>query len=506
MSGELSPADLAQIEARGIAREEVERQLALHASPPSPIRLERPCGIGDGIETVAAAEQETYARLAEAAAAAGRITVFVPASGAATRMFESLLSWPARESLPPAEELARRAAAGDRAAADLLRLARELDAFAFYGELRELFARRGHDLDEVRERHRHDRILAALLDAEGLGLADLPKALVPFHAADGGPRTALEEQIEEASLYARDDAGRTRIHVTVGPEFAERCRAVAARRPQGAARADITLSHQSAATDTIAATLDARPFRQADGTLLFRPGGHGALLANLASTNADLVVIKNIDNVLPASGRALVVRWKKLLLGRLLAVRAEIDRLLDELAAGVDRAAAARRFLSEVLGVSSAPDEAAALVDLLDRPLRVCGVVRNTGEPGGGPFWVRRRATLSRQIVESSQVDHGDLEQERIWTAATHFNPVDIVAALRDRHGRPYDLFRYVDREAVLIADKSHGGEPLRALEHPGLWNGSMAGWNTIFVEVPGETFAPVKTLFDLLRPEHRGS
>jgi hypothetical protein len=505
MSGELSPADLAQIEARGMAREEVERQLALYASPPPRIRLERPCRIGDGIETIAGGEQTAYARLAEDAATAGRITVFVPASGAATRMFESLLGWPARESLPPAEELVRRAVAGDRAADDLLRLVRELEGFAFYGELRELLARRGHDLREIREHHGHDRILAALLDAEGLGLADLPKALVPFHAAEGEPRTALEEQIAEASLYARDGAGRTRMHFTVAPEFAERCRAVAARRPPAAARADIALSHQSAATDTIAATRDARPFRQADGTLLFRPGGHGALLANLAAANADLVVIKNIDNVLPASGRALVVRWKKLLLGRLLAVRAEIDRLLDELQSAAGRAAA-RRFLAEVLGVSSAADEAAALVDLLDRPLRVCGVVRNTGEPGGGPFWVRQGATVSRQIVESSQVDHGDPEQERIWTAATHFNPVDIVAALRDRHGRPYDLFRYVDREAVFIAEKSHGGEPLRALEHPGLWNGSMAGWNTIFVEVPGETFAPVKTLFDLLRPEHRGS
>jgi hypothetical protein len=295
------------------------------------------------------------------------------------------------------------------------------------------------------------------------------------------------------------------MHVTISPEFTERCRAVAARRPQGGGRAELALSHQSAATDTIAATRDARPCRQAVGTLLFRPGGHGALLANLAGAKADVVVIKNIDNVLPRSGRGLVVRWKKLLLGRLLAVRAGIDRLLDELASGADGATTAA-FLAEVLGVKTAAGDRAALVDRLDRPLRVCGVVRNTGEPGGGPFWVRRGTAVSRQIVESSQVEHGDPEQERIWNAATHFNPVDIVAALRDRHGRPYDLARYVDRDAVFVADKSHGGEPLRALEHPGLWNGSMAGWNTIFVEVPGETFAPVKTLFDLLRPEHRGS
>jgi hypothetical protein len=505
MNGELSPADLAQIEARGIAREEVERQLALHASPPPRIQLERPCRIGDGIETMGAADQAAYLRLAEEAAAAGRITVFVPASGAASRMFESLLGWPARESLPSAAALAERAAAGDRAAGDLLRLGREIEAFAFHDELRELLARRGHDLSEIRAQHRYDRILGALLDAEGLGLADLPKALVPFHVADGEPRTALEEQIDEAALYARDATGRTRMHVTISPEFTERCRAVAARRPQGGGRAELALSHQSAATDTIAATRDARPFRQADGTLLFRPGGHGALLANLAGAKADVVVIKNIDNVLPRSGRGLVVRWKKLLLGRLLAVRAGIDRLLDELASGADGATTAA-FLAEVLGVKTAAGDRAALVDRLDRPLRVCGVVRNTGEPGGGPFWVRRGTAVSRQIVESSQVEHGDPEQERIWNAATHFNPVDIVAALRDRHGRPYDLARYVDRDAVFVADKSHGGEPLRALEHPGLWNGSMAGWNTIFVEVPGETFAPVKTLFDLLRPEHRGS
>jgi uncharacterized protein DUF4301 len=497
MKPALTDADLAQIAARGIPREEIERQLALFADPPAKMRLDRPCTLGDGIESLDPGRHEAWTRLAEEAAASGRVTVFLPASGAATRMFASLLAWLTEHELPAQEELERRAAAGDVAAGDLARLWRELEAFAFHDALREHFARRGDDLDSARRAGRREAILAALLAQEGLRLPELPKALVPFHRVEGVARTALEEQFAEAELYARDARGRTRVHVTIAPDFAERCLALAEN-------VELSVSHQSPATDTIAARRGGEPFRRADGSLLFRPGGHGALLANLAALAPDLTAIKNIDNILPPSGRALAVRWKKLLLGRLLEIRSEIDRALDGLERGATGAGVdAQRLLRDVLGVDP-PADNAAVAGRLDRPLRVCGMVRNTGEPGGGPFWVSRGGELSRQIVEGSQVDHGDPAQEAIWASATHFNPVDIAAALRDRRGRPYDLARYVDRDAVFIAEKTHGGEPLRALELPGLWNGAMAGWNTVFVEVPAATFAPVKTVFDLLRPEHR--
>jgi hypothetical protein len=497
-AGALSAADLAEIEARGIERQEIERQLALHASPPPKAVLDRPCTVGDGIETLAPERAPALERLAAEAAADGRIRVFIPASGAATRMFESLLAWPQRETLPAVDELRRRAASGDRAATDLLRLADEIESFAFHTELRDLLGRRSGEAP-------HGEILRALLGAEGLGLADLPKALVPFHHGEHGALTALEEQIAEAAGYASDAAGVCRLHFTLAPDFTARCRTLAASHATRlGVRAEIEFSQQSPATDTLAATLDARPFRLGDGRLLFRPGGHGALLANLAGLGADLVVIKNIDNVLPAAKRQLVVHWKRRLLGRLLEARREIDRLLEALAEDRDGAVAeARDFIAAQLG-GEPGRERDQLVARLDRPLRACGMVPTSGEPGGGPFWVRGEHGMSKQIVESSQVDHDDPEQEARWTAATHFNPVDIVAALRDRHGRPYDLRRFVDQQAVFIATKSHGGEPLRALELPGLWNGAMAGWNSIFVEVPAATFAPVKTLFDLLRPEHR--
>jgi hypothetical protein len=234
------------------------------------------------------------------------------------------------------------------------------------------------------------------------------------------------------------------------------------------ARFLVTFSEQAPSTDTIAGDPAGGPFRTATGELLFRPGGHGALLANLADlahAGADVVLVKNVDNVVPEARRGPTLLWKRLLTGLL-------ARLEDE----------GRR----------------------DRPIRVCGVVRNEGEPGGGPFWVAGPDGESLQIVESAQADLKDPAQAAVWKAGTHFNPVDLACSLRDASGRPFDLRRFVDEEAVFISEKTHEGLPLKALERPGLWNGTMAFWETVFVEVPKETFAPVKTVLDLLRPEHR--
>ncbi|HQQ79608.1 MAG TPA: DUF4301 family protein, partial [Thermoanaerobaculia bacterium] len=362
--------------------------------------------------------------LADEAARAGRLTKFVPASGAASRMFAFLL-------------------AGGEETAERKRFFESREAFAFgsSGDLAALAAR--------------------------------PKALVPFHTYADGPRTPFEEHLHEAAGTVRDAAGLCRVHFTVSPEhrkaFEDRLAEVRPRveRATGA-RFSVSFSEQSPATDTIAGGADGGPFRTASGGLLFRPGGHGALLKNLgdvARAGGDVVLVKNVDNVVPDARRGPTLLWKRLLTGLLVKLERESRR---------------------------------------DRPIRVCGVVRNEGEPGGGPFWVSGPRGETLQIVESAQVDLADPAQAAIWKTATHFNPVDLACSLRDALGQPFDLGPFVDESAVFIAEKTHEGMPLKALERPGLWNGAMAFWETVFVEVPKETFAPVKTVLDLLRPEHR--
>jgi hypothetical protein len=334
----------------------------------------------------------------------------------------------------------------------------------------------------------------------------------------GGGRTPFEEHLVEGTGTVRDGEGRCRIHFTVSPEFEREFRTLLeARRAflerSYSARLDVTFSVQHPSTDTIAVDLENRPFRLDDGSLLFRPGGHGALLRNLADLGADLVYVKNIDNVVPESRSKTVILWKKLLGGLLVGLERRALALSQALEAPgcpgsvLDDAA---RFLRASFGVPVPPAEShEGLCRTLDRrlrrPIRVCGVVRNQGEPGGGPFWVEGAdGEVTAQIVESSQVDVSSPAQKAIWSSSTHFNPVDLVLSLRDHAGRPYDLGRFVDPSTVFISKKSRDGRELKALEQPGLWNGAMAGWNTVFVEVPGETFAPVKTVLDLLRPEHQ--
>jgi hypothetical protein len=273
---------------------------------------------------------------------------------------------------------------------------------------------------------------------------------------------------------------------------------------------DVAFSHQQSATDTIAVDAENRPFRTADGRLLFRPGGHGALIGNLDALQGDIIYIKNIDNIPAAHLHEPVLECARLLIGHLVCVQDELfahRAALDRDDGDVAQVDAARRFAAEVLheAVSSGADARGALRAIFDRPIRVCGMVRNTGEPGGGPFWVREadgRTTL--QIVESAQVDRQRAEQRAVFAAATHFNPVVMACGVRDWRGRPFDLHAFVDPAAVFIAEKSKEGRALKALERPGLWNGAMARWNTIFVEVPEVTFSPVKTVNDLLRPAHQ--
>jgi len=497
-SRDLTSADLAQLAAVGISPEVAAAHLARLRTPPPPVRLLRAATIGDGIDHFPPVrEAEISARTDDGAAvaAAGRVMKFVPASGAASRMFEDLIrAW--QSDGPPSDIPAAR------------EFFAHLDAFPFADELRRRagLTRAPVTADEER------LVLGTLL--QDLRLAERPKALVPFHRADR-VRTAFEEHLLESTRYTRDTHGICRLHFTVPPDTHELFDdALADLRPQIEAQRpgtvlSVTFSTQRPSTDTLALDSDGAPFRDADGTVLLRPAGHGALLGNLQDCGGDLVVVKNIDNVVPDERSAEVVRWKQLLLGYLARLQAEVFAHLTAITvpaptpAALDaaRACAAMRFAR----VLPADATATTIIDALHRPLRVCGVVRNDGEPGGAPFWVRDAAgNASLQIVEPAQVDMTDAAQAHIFRSATHFNPVDLVCGLRGYDGQPFDLPRFVDPDTAFVTQKTAGGRVLIALERPGLWNGSMAGWNTVCVEVPASTFAPVKTVLDLLRPQHQ--
>lgn len=488
----LSPADIAQLAAHGIPAAEARRQLARLRAGQHWTRLERPCTPGDGIRVIPADQHaELVARFA-LAAAAGAVTRFVPASGAATRMFQPLYG------------------AGDGPG----RFLAELDRFPFRAELAAVLADAGGDLAGTRRAGDLPRLLDALLAPDGLDYARRPKGLLPFHCCDGEIRSAFVEHLAEAAQLA--GAGNTaRLHFTVSPEHRplfeaqlERWRAPLEQRY--GARLAVSFSVQQPATDTLALGADGTALRDAAGRLLLRPGGHGALLANLAALDAEVVLIRNIDNVVPDRGKGANLLWDRLLGGLLLELADAQRAVLDELRRTPEDAAVRRwalAFLRGELGADLPADDldAAALAALLDRPLRVCGMVANSGEPGGGPFWVRDASgRLSRQIVEASQIDRDDPAQGTLLAAATHFNPVDMACLLRDGRGRRYALEPLVDQAAAIVTAKAQNGRELRILERPGLWNGAMAGWHTVFVELPENTFNPVKTLFDLLRPAHQ--
>ncbi len=512
--------DLAQMAELGIPPEEALRHVDLYRTPPAFTRVLRPCRIGDGVRKLSETEEREMAAHFEQAVQAGTqggaggIGRLVPASGAASRMFKPLLSY-----------------LGDPGAgepsAEVRTFFEQLPRFAFYGDLAAALQRGGHDLGELLRRGApgdHRLILEYFLTEAGLDYAELPKGLLAFHRYSEGPRTPFEEHLVEAAAHLRDREGLCRLHFTVSPQHEEHFRALFDRTRAGHERRfdalfEVSFSYQKRSTDTLAVDPENNPFRDDDGSLLFRPGGHGALIDNLHALGQQgwsVALIKNIDNVLPDDRKALVVQWKKVLGGVLLTLQARVFGYLARLDDAEDLTVLdeAARFLEQELS-RPLPDGMAAsengsrrrwLIEALDRPLRACGMVKSLGDPGGGPFWVAgsEPGQVSIQIVETSQIDPKSEEQQAHLKSATHFNPVDLACALRDRHGRPYDLQRFVDPATVFIASKSHEGRPLKALERPGLWNGAMAGWNTVFVEVPVETFAPVKTVLDLLLPEHQ--
>ena len=357
-------------------------------------------------------------------------------------------------------------------------------------------------------------VAANMLKKEGLNYGQLPKGMLLFHKYADGARTPMEEHLVEGALYAASK-GEAHVHFTVSHEHMDFFRQKVAEKADALAQQhgvkfDISFSEQKPSTDTIAANPDNTPFREADGSLLFRPGGHGALIENLNEIDADIIFVKNIDNVVPDSLKPETVEWKQVIAGVLVQLQQKAFgylRLLDEGQPTEAQLAEMAHFVEHDLCCQPKGNtvDADYLRRKLNRPMRVCGVVKNVGEPGGGPFLTYNQdGTVSLQILESSQIDTQNEEYMKMFTQGTHFNPVDLVCAVRDYKGQPFDLPRYVDKSTGFISSKSKGGKELKALELPGLWNGAMSDWSTVFVEVPLGTFNPVKTVNDLLRPQHQ--
>ena len=441
----------------------------------------RAASCGDGIRVLDAAGIEQAAARYDRAKESLRVVKFVPASGAATRMFKDLFEF--------VREGRRTAVVGE--------LLANRRRFAFWPELRTII---GDDADELRT--------VENIVAEGLRYGETPKGLVSFHRYGDEVRKAVEEHLVEGAQYAAA-GGEVKIHFTVSPKHLTRFEALLAEKIPGyesrfGVKYRISFSVQDPSTDTLAVNPDCTPFRRADGRLLFRPAGHGALIGNLGKIDADIVFVKNIDNVTTDARRSDTVLYKKALAGVLLALQERIFEYLMALEVPGAELEPIAAFIENELCVKLPKDYGTALLrQVLDRPIRVCGMVRNEGEPGGGPFWVAGADGLETlQIAESNQIAP---EKRELMRSATHFNPVDLVCSFRTSKGGRFDLREFVDPATGFISRKSDGGRELLAQELPGLWNGAMARWNTVFVEVPITTFSPVKVVTDLLRPEHQG-
>ena len=484
-----SEHDLEQMKRKGIGEETVRGQIENFKRGFPFLPIDRPVTVGDGILRLNPNRIATLCCCYESMTRGKSIVKFVPASGAATRMFKDLYEY--IEGRP-------------NAAAE--RVCDNIADMAFYDDL----CKTGVDMTDRKA------VAEAIVDDKGLGYGKLPKGLLLFHRYDDGVATPFEEHLVEGALYARS-GDRVSIHFTVSPEHRAEFEKLAARVVPGYQKLygvtyDISYSEQMPSTDTIAVNEDFTPFRQNDGSLVFRPAGHGALIANLDKLASDIIFIKTVDNVTHRSLIDDTVKYKKLLAALLIELQDKTFALLRRFDAGCDHELIEEttRFVEKKLmhtlpdSFSSLDDgqKCAALRAILNRPIRVCGMVRNEGEPGGGPFWVRGAdGSCSLQIAESSQISPQD---KPLMHKSTHFNPVDLVCGIKDYKGDKFDLGKFVDPQTGFISKKSKEGRDLLAQELPGLWNGAMADWTTVFVEVPISTFNPVKTVTDLLRPTHQ--
>lgn len=514
---DFSNKDVKQIEEKGLTTSQVEKQIEIFRRGNVSVNIREAATTRNGILSFSEDEAAQMRRVYEKKRNDLDILKFVPASGAATRMFKALYNFV--DEYNPKEESV--GAYVDRQKDPKLEMFfSRIEDLPFYDEVVQEIKERNRNYSSLSKDEQQLLFVKMMLEEEGANLGDYPKGLVPFHKYDDHLKTAFEEHLVEAADYASSN-GVARIHFTIAEEhrqkFEDELQKVQDRvEKETGVRFKVSYSFQDPKTDTIAVTNENQPFRDENGEIFFRPGGHGALIDNLNKQDADLIFIKNIDNVVIPRYRKLLADNKKMLAGKMLQLQEKSFKFLKQLENGQPSEGELDemfKFMQQDLnsGLSLKADELdsskkiSVLKEKLDRPIRVCGMVKNEGEPGGGPFWVTEESgEISLQIVESSQIDHDNYQQSSIAKEATHFNPVDVVCGKRNYRGENFNLPDYVDENTSFIANKTKDGKELKALELPGLWNGGMADWITIFVEVPVETFNPVKTVADLLKPSHQ--
>lgn len=506
----LTLEDKKLLDEKGINESTLEKQLNRFKQGFPYIRLENAATIGHGITVVEGDEQEPLTTLWQKYLDQGHSVVkFVPASGAASRMFKDLFAFLEASYEEPTTAFEQR-------------FFESIRSFAFYDELNETCKRNDAlGIDALLKQGHYKAVIRNLLLPQGMNYGQLPKGLLLFHRYAEGTRTPMEEHLVEGALYA-SAKGKAKLHFTVSHEHLDFFKhkvadKVALFENRYGQKYEISFSEQKASTDTVAVNADNTPFRNDDGSLLFRPGGHGALIENVNEIDADVLFIKTIDNVSPDALKSTTILWKKIIAGLLVKLQTKAFDYLRSLEAKCYSSEDLKEMLNflerdlycKKAEAASFTDEALAayLQEKLNRPMRVCGMVRNSGEPGGGPFvTIAADGGISLQILESSQIDKNNAADMALFKNGTHFNPVDLVCGLKDFHGNRFDLRQYVDETTGFISAKSKNGRELKALELPGLWNGAMSNWNTVFVEVPAVTFNPVKTVNDLLRKEHQES
>lgn len=504
----ITPEDKVLLEKKGISEAQIAEQLACFEKGFPFLKLDGAASIDKGILRPTNAELDSYLQAWDAYKQGEKTIVkFVPASGAASRMFKNMFEFLGAEYEIPTTDFEKKFFAN-------------VHNFAFFNDLNAACEKNNSkSIDTLVAEGNYKAVVANLLENAGLNYGALPKGLLKFHSYEDGVRTPLEEHLVEGALYAAGKTGKVNVHFTVSTEHRELFQALVAEKVAQYAQKygieyKVSFSEQKPSTDTIAADMDNNPFRD-NGKLLFRPGGHGALIENLNDLDADIVFIKNIDNVVPDRLKDETVTYKKLIAGVLVSLQKKAFDYLELLDGGKythEQLEEIIRFVQQDLCCRKTDikdlEDAELVIYLrkkLNRPMRVCGMVKNVGEPGGGPFLAYNPdGTISLQILESSQIDMNDAEKKAMFEKGTHFNPVDLVCAVRDYKGNKFNLVNYVDKATGFISYKSKSGKELKALELPGLWNGAMSDWSTVFVEVPLGTFNPVKTVNDLLREQHQ--
>ncbi len=502
-----SEKDIAYLASKGYELEKIKQQLAFFQKGVAPLHLVKSANIGDGIQQLNSDEKFFFSQYFESQRTKYRLEKFVPASGAASRMFQFLIAF-LNDFDPKTDTLT--GFTNKTGNQNLNVFIVGIRKFPFHAQLKEKTKMLFPEYSTFSRDQKVHAIIYTLLHKTGLDFASKPKGILPFHWRNNQIITPVEEHIVEAQQLI-DFSGECRIHFTIPREFQSDFDALVSKY----AEVSVHFSYQNQASDTLAVDENNKPFRLADGTLLFRPAGHGALIANLNQVEADVIFIKNIDNVSQAEQEQSVFN-QKVLAGILLHLQNQIFDYLRQLQHDVCDVAVINEiklFVEERLSFP-VPEEFQMfqtayqieyLTKILNRPIRVCGMVKNEGEPGGGPFWVQdKNGRITLQIVETAQIDLGNELQKNCVNSATHFNPVDMVCGVKNVQGQKFDLTEYIDQEAVIITQKTILGQPIKAIELPGLWNGAMAQWTTIFVEVPLATFNPVKSVNDLLKPAHQ--